>query len=119
MVHTQSTELNPLIESLTEDRVRELWSRTYHRDGKPDGSHILPYYHENIVFQDSIQRLEGIEALTALCRRLTRRCKQLRMALSTVCNRSGGGCTAVSRASGTRGWAQGSGAGRRPSGRWA
>ncbi len=69
---------------LTAERVRELWSRTYNRDGKPDWSHILPYYHEDIVFQDSIQRVEGIDAFQALCARLTRRCKQLNMDITSV-----------------------------------
>ncbi len=45
-------------ELLTANRIRELWSKTYNREGKPDWSHILPYYHEDIVFQDSIQRIE-------------------------------------------------------------
>ncbi len=71
-------------EALTAERVRELWSRTYNREGKPDWSHILPYYHEDIVFHDSIQRLEGIEAFTALCNRLTRRCKQLHMDIGSI-----------------------------------
>jgi len=69
---------------LTADRVRELWSRTYNREGKPDWSHILPYYHEDIVFHDSIQRIEGIEAFTALCNRLTRRCKELHMDITSI-----------------------------------
>ncbi len=60
------------------------WSKTYNREGKPDWSHILPYYHEDIVFQDSIQRIEGIDAFTALCERLTRRCKQLHMDIGTI-----------------------------------
>jgi hypothetical protein len=64
---------------LTPALVRELWSRTYNREGKPDWTHIFPYYHENIVFHDSIQRIEGIEAFKALCNRLTRRCEQLNM----------------------------------------
>lgn len=59
--------------------VQELWSRTYNTLGKPDWSHIYPYYHPDIVFQDSIQRLEGIEAFKALCERLAKRCKELRM----------------------------------------
>lgn len=76
---------NPTIEApLTAERVRELWSRTYNREGKPDWSHILPYYHEEIVFQDCIQRIEGIKAFTALCSRLTDRCKQLTMEIETV-----------------------------------
>ena len=64
---------------LTPELVRELWSKTYNREGKPDWSHIFPYYHEQIVFHDSIQRIEGIEAFEALCNRLTRRCEQLNM----------------------------------------
>lgn len=56
---TQPDRLHPA--PLNAERVRELWSRTYNREGKPDWSHILPYYHEDIVFQDSIQRLEGID----------------------------------------------------------
>ncbi len=71
-------------ELLTANRIRELWSKTYNREGKPDWSHILPYYHEDIVFQDSIQRIEGIDAFTALCERLTRRCKQLHMDIGTI-----------------------------------
>jgi len=26
------------------DQIRELWSKTYNTEGKPDWSHILPYY---------------------------------------------------------------------------
>ena len=73
-----------IAEPLNADRVRELWSRTYNREGKPDWSHILPYYHEDIVFHDSIQRIEGIVAFTALCRRLTQRCKQLHMDIGSI-----------------------------------
>ena len=32
--------------------VRELWSKTYNADRKPDWSHIFPYYHPQVVFQD-------------------------------------------------------------------
>ena len=64
--------------------VREYWSRTYNTNGKPDWSHILPFYRPDLVFKDSIQRVEGIEAFTALCERLTGRCKELRMDLGNV-----------------------------------
>lgn len=30
------------VERLTPERVRELWSKTYNREGKPDWSHIFP-----------------------------------------------------------------------------
>lgn len=64
--------------------VAELWSRTYNTDGKPDWSHIYPYYHPDIVFQDSIQRIEGKDEFVALCSRLTKRCQQLRMDIHSV-----------------------------------
>ncbi|MDZ4182745.1 MAG: nuclear transport factor 2 family protein [Candidatus Cloacimonadaceae bacterium] len=65
--------------SLDMDSIRELWSRTYNLQGKPDWSHIFPYYHKDIVFQDTIQRIEGIEDFIAMCTRLTKRTKRLRM----------------------------------------
>jgi limonene-1,2-epoxide hydrolase len=70
--------------TLTTDTVRELWSKTYNREGKPDWSHLFPYYHPDIVFQDSIQRVDGIDNFTALCGRLTKRCKQLRMDILSI-----------------------------------
>ena len=69
---------------LTPASVLELWSKTYNTQGKPDWSHIFPYYHPDIVFQDSVQRLQGIDSFTAMCKRLTDRCEQLRMDLSNV-----------------------------------
>lgn len=65
--------------SLSIEEIRDLWSKTYSAVGKPDWSHIFPYYHENIAFQDSIQRIEGKEKFVAMCDRLTKRCKSLRM----------------------------------------
>jgi len=64
--------------------VRELWSRTYNAHGKPDWSHIYPYYHPEVIFQDSIQRVEGIQEFTALCERLTRRCEALQMEIGAI-----------------------------------
>ena len=61
------------LEKLTEGRIRELWTRAYNHEGKPDWSHLFPYYHEDIVFEDSIQRIEGFEAFKALCERLAQR----------------------------------------------
>ena len=77
-----------IIESLNVDTVRKLWSKTYNTEGKPDWSHIYPYYHDDIIFQDSIQRLEGIEDFKAMCQRLTKRCRSLRMDISNI-NQSG------------------------------
>jgi hypothetical protein len=64
---------------LSIENVLELWSKTYNTEGKPDWSHIFPYYHPDIVFHDSIQRLEGFENFKAMCIRLTKRCKHLQM----------------------------------------
>lgn len=73
-----------MVEKLTTERIRELWSKTYNTQGKPDWSHLFPYYHDEIVFQDSIQRIEGIEDFKAMCARLTSRCEQLNMEIQSV-----------------------------------
>ena len=69
---------------LNEESIRQLWSKTYNTNGKPDWSHIFPYYHDDIVFQDTIQRIEGKQEFIRLCERLTNRCKELKMDLGTV-----------------------------------
>ena len=63
----------------TIDTVKELWSKTYNKEGKPDWSHILPFYDPNINFRDSIQELKGIEEFKAMTVRLTERSKDLKM----------------------------------------
>ena len=62
---------------LTDATIRDLWSRTYDGDGKPAWSNIYPYYHPDIVFQDPIQRHEGIEAFREMCEKLAGRCTRL------------------------------------------
>ncbi len=69
--------LNDKIISL--ETVKELWSKTYNTEGKPDWSHILPYYDNDIHFRDSVQELRGIEEFTAMAGRLTTRSKDLSM----------------------------------------
>ena len=64
---------------LTKDLVKDLWSKTYNTEGKPDWSHILPYYDNNIYFRDSIQEIHGIEEFKAMTERLTKRSKDLKM----------------------------------------
>ena len=66
---------------LTLSLVKELWSKTYNTAGKPDWSHILPYYHESIIFRDSIQEIHGMEEFKAMTERLTERSKDLKMAI--------------------------------------
>lgn len=66
------------------ETIQELWTKTYNTDGKPDWSHIFPFYHKDILFQDTIQRIEGIEAFTEMCNRLTTRTKQLNMEIVSI-----------------------------------
>jgi limonene-1,2-epoxide hydrolase len=70
------------------DTVRELWSRTYNSNGKPDWSHIYPYYHPDVVFQDSVQRIEGIGEFVALCERLAKRCESVQMEILSIAQAS-------------------------------
>jgi len=75
------------LRALDVNTVRELWSKTYNSEGKPDWSHIFPYYHPQIVFQDSIQRIEGLREFLAMCRRLTKRCEKLQMQIHSIAQR--------------------------------
>ena len=73
-----------ILEPLTAEQIRELWSKTYNKEGKPDWSHIYPYYHPDIVFEDSIQKIEGIATFKEMCARLTKRCEQLNMDILNI-----------------------------------
>jgi len=80
---------NKVIEEVTRkplniDTIRDLWTQTYNTSGKPDWSHIFPYYHKEIVFHDSIQRIEGIEDFILMCNRLTKRTKELKMEIISI-----------------------------------
>lgn len=88
VTNTESTNDPEKFEFLTPERVLELWSKTYNTSGKPDWSHIFPYYHPDIVFQDSIQKVVGIAEFEALCNRLTKRCKSLQMDISSIAQNS-------------------------------
>ncbi len=61
------------------ETVKALWSKTYNTEGKPDWSHILPYYHSDIKFRDSVQELHGKEDFVAMTERLAQRSKDLKM----------------------------------------
>ncbi len=65
--------------SITIEIIKELWTKTYNTKGKPDWSHILPFYDKNIHFKDSIQEIRGIKEFKAMTERLTRRSKGLKM----------------------------------------
>ena len=61
------------------ESIKELWSKTYNTEGKPDWSHILPYYHEDTYFRDSIQEIRGLKEFREMTERLTTRSKELSM----------------------------------------
>lgn len=63
------------VESL--DQFVELWTSIYKSSGTVDWSHILPYYHNDIYFKDSIQEIRGKEEFSAMTKRLTDRSKNL------------------------------------------
>ena len=64
---------------LNAETIKELWSKTYNTQGKPDWSHILPYYDQAIRFRDSIQELQGMEDFRAMTERLASRSNELSM----------------------------------------
>lgn len=64
---------------LNVETIKELWSKTYNTEGRPDWSHILPYYDEHIYFRDSVQEIHGIEDFRAMTERLSNRSKDLQM----------------------------------------
>jgi limonene-1,2-epoxide hydrolase len=70
---TPHTERVPL----TPESIREIWTKTYNTNGKPDWANIYPYYHPDIVFHDAIQRLEGMDDFVDMCERLASRCERL------------------------------------------
>jgi len=61
------------------ETIKDLWTKTYNAEGKPDWSHILPYYDNNIYFKDSIQEIRGIDEFRAMTERLSKRSKDLKM----------------------------------------
>ena len=69
---------------LTPESIVEIWSKTYNTEGKPDWSHLYPYYHPDIVFQDAVQKLEGFDRFTEMCDRLAERCERLRFDIHDI-----------------------------------
>jgi limonene-1,2-epoxide hydrolase len=84
MNDSSTTEENSVLEPLTIERIRELWTQTYNTQGKPDWSHLFPYYHDEIIFEDSIQRIEGKVEFMAMCNRLAQRCEKLTMDILSI-----------------------------------
>jgi len=62
-------------------QLADLWMRVYNKTGRPDWSHLLPYYAEDIHFTDSVQEIHGIQPFSEMVERLTKRSSELRMAV--------------------------------------
>jgi len=67
------------LKDATVDVIKEYWSKTYSNQGTPDWSHIFPFYSEDMIFQDTIQKIEGKEKFIEMCNRLTKRSSNLDM----------------------------------------
>ncbi len=76
---TDEEQINSNLMEINAESIKELWSKTYNTEGKPDWSHILPYYDDHIYFKDSIQGIHGKEEFTAMTKRLTDRSNDLKM----------------------------------------
>ena len=73
-----------ILQPLDSVLVLDLWSKTYNTNGKPDWSHIFGYYVDAIVFEDPIQKVIGKPAFVDMCNRLTERCKELKMNITSI-----------------------------------
>jgi limonene-1,2-epoxide hydrolase len=76
---SEKQEESSVLTELNAESIKGLWSKTYNTEGKPDWSHILPYYDDSIYFRDSIQELHGMAEFKAMTKRLTDRSNDLKM----------------------------------------
>ena len=68
----------------SKDQFVELWTDIYNTQGKPDWSHILPYYDDNIYFRDTIQEIRGMKEFKAMTVRLVERSQDLKMKIVNI-----------------------------------
>jgi limonene-1,2-epoxide hydrolase len=68
----------------SKEQFVKLWTEIYNTEGKPDWSHILPYYDDNIYFRDSIQEIRGMKEFKPMTERLTERSKDLKMKIINI-----------------------------------
>ncbi len=68
----------------SKDQFVELWTNIYNTKGRPDWSHILPYYDENIYFRDTIQEIRGMKEFKEMTERLVERSQDLEMKIVNI-----------------------------------
>lgn len=61
------------------EQLIDLWTNIYNTEGKPDWSHILPYYADDIFFKDTVQEIRGKKEFAAMTERLIQRSGNLKM----------------------------------------
>lgn len=66
------------------DQFADLWTNIYNKKGRPDWSHILPYYDDDIHFRDCIQEIHGMREFKAMTERLTNRSQDLKMKIVKI-----------------------------------
>lgn len=72
---------------MSEYRIRDLehylslWGGIYSSSEGPSWTHFLPYYDENIYFQDSVQIIKGLKDFSAMTERLAKRSKNLEVVI--------------------------------------
>ena len=81
-INSLNTTLHKILMSKkieSKEQFVKLWTEIYNTEGKPDWSHILPYYDDNIYFRDSIQEIRGMKEFKPMTERLTERTQDLKM----------------------------------------
>ncbi|MEA5031176.1 MAG: nuclear transport factor 2 family protein [Sphaerochaeta sp.] len=68
----------------SKEHLKDLWTNIYNTEGKPDWSHILPYYDDGIYFWDSVQKIYGISEFKAMTERLIARSNNLKMDIKNI-----------------------------------
>ncbi|NBK21162.1 MAG: nuclear transport factor 2 family protein [Spirochaetia bacterium] len=68
----------------SKEQLKDLWTNIYNTEGKPDWSHILPYYDDDIFFYDSVQKIHGITDFKAMTERLIARSNNLKMTVKNT-----------------------------------
>jgi len=63
----------------SKEMLANLWTHIYDAEGRPDWSHIIPYYDDAIYFRDSVQEIHGIGEFTSMTERLAKRSGSLEM----------------------------------------
>ena len=79
MLNTKLCEIFMSFRIESKEQFVKLWTDIYNTEGKPDWSHILPYYDDSIYFRDTIQEIQGMKEFKPMTERLTERSQDLKM----------------------------------------